>query len=1006
VTVPIAAPPSRPADSMARRWRALGEPRRLAGNEGLELGPRGVAWRVEEGVLEVFAVPVSEEGRGVRIHLFSAEAGQLLFGMEPPVGIVLEVVAVGPAELSRIDRAGLLELGRSPDTAAELGRGVETWIDALVGERLRDLEGGPPRRAATLAAGSEVRLGEPPPVPEEAEDAPPPVTSATPGRGLVWVRHVAGSTRWAGLEALTLGAGSPPVPVPPRGWLETPGTARLSVLGTAALLAGGGLWSALEAFHELFLLWLEAEVAIHATRDRDRLRQRLELDDQALEAATAHLASVLGPTAPGMPSGGGAPGLAPGIAEEEALLAACRRVAAVHGIEVRPPLARDVARRDPLDRIASASGFRRRRVLLRDDWWRRDNGPLLAYRQRPAGEEGEGGTEPVALLPLRPGRYEMVRPAGERIPVDEAVAEELTGEAEMFYPPLQGERVGFKDLLRVAFRGRSRDFGTLVMVGVAGGLLALVIPLGTARLVGDAIPDADRGQVVQLALGLALAAIAGGVFQITRSIALLRLGGKIDGGLQAALWDRLMSLPVTFFKRYTVGDLAERAMGIDAIREALTGNVLTAVLGAVFSVFSFGLLFYFSWPLALTSLVLVGVLGVATLTLSWIQLRHQRRLLALRGKISSLLFGLIDGISKIRLGSAERRAYARWAGHFTEQRRVTWSARRVANVQAVLSAVYGILTAMVLFAVLVISSETDLAVSEFLAFMAAFGQFQAAVLTLIGVISSLLVLVPVYERLSPILESAPEASEDRTDPGELKGDLEVSHLSFRYREDGPLVLDDVSLTARAGEMIALVGPSGAGKSTVLRLVLGFEEPDSGSIYFDGVDLPSLDLQAVRRQIGVVLQDGRPLSGDIFRNIVGSSRLTIADAWEAAEMAGLADDVRAMPMGMHTLVSEGAGTFSGGQRQRLLIARAVVHKPRILLFDEATSALDNRTQDVVSSSLERLKATRIVVAHRLSTIRKADRIYVFEGGRVVETGSYEELVAAGGVFTRLAERQIA
>ncbi len=315
-------------------------------------------------------------------------------------------------------------------------------------------------------------------------------------------------------------------------------------------------------------------------------------------------------------------------------------------------------------------------------------------------------------------------------------------------------------------------------------------------------------------------------------------------------------------------------------------------------------------------------------------------------------------------------------------------------------------SAPALFALRGLALESDLSVSRFLAFSAAFGQVQAAALTLTSLISGVLAMVPLYERLSPILRERPEIDGSKLEAGELSGDVELAHVSFRYHDDGPLVLTDVSFRARPGELVALVGPSGSGKSTCLRLLLGFERPRSGSIYFDGQDLASLDLKSVRRQIGVVLQNSRPMAGDIYRNIVGTTDLGVDVAWEAAHMAGLAEDIEVMPMGMHTVISEGGGTFSGGQVQRLMIARAIANRPRMLMFDEATSALDNRNQQTVAESLERLKATRLIVAHRLSTIENADRIYVLDGGRIVEEGTYAELVAKKGLFARLAERQIA
>lgn len=985
----VAAEPKTPetpdGPALAARLSEVGRDVEAVGREPVSLTSSEAVWWVVDGEVEVFAVPETEAGSGRWTHVTTIGAGRMLFGVPPAQARLpfrLQAVGLQGARWIRVELPMLFDVARDPQLAAELGARTEEWIERLFGDLLTEA---PPRRFESLSAGRETRLA--------MDDA------ARPEGEFVWVRHVSGVSRFLGRPELEISPGAHLVPVPGRAWLVAAEESRLSGVATNVLLRSGALWDSLARFHELYLRWLALRLTELEHDDRLRLGRRLELDQQALETASAHLASVMGD----------APRKPPSVGEVTSpLLAVCRRVGEAQGLEIRTPPAseREARRSDPLSRICTASRIRHRRVLLRDDWWRRDGGPLVAYRASKEDAE-EGDAQPVALLPTSPRSYELWDPEdGSTAPVDETVAESLEGRAVMFYPPLPEREVGFLDLLRLAFRDRRRDLSTLLLTGAAGGLLALLVPLVTARLFGEVIPDADRTQLVQMAVALGLAAVASGAFQVTRAIAMLRMGGKIDGSVQAAVWDRLMSLPVGFFKRYTVGDLANRAMGIDSIREQLIGNVMSSILGAVFSIFSFALLFWFSWPLAMVAVGLVAVLAVVTVALSWWQLRYQRVLLEVQGKIASLLYGLIHGIAKLRLGGAERRAYALWAERFAEQRRVTWRARQIANVQSVVSAVYAVLTSLTLFAMVGLSVQVDMSVAEFLGFNAAFGQFQAAVLSMIGVVSTVLTLVPVYERLRPVLETVPEVDDTKAEAPELAGDLELSHVSFRYREDGPLVLDDVTIRARPGEMVALVGPSGSGKSTCLRLVLGFEEPASGSIYFDGQDLPSLDLSSVRRQIGVVLQDGRPISGDVFTNIVGSSNLTLDDAWEAAEMAGLADDVREMPMGMHTIISEGATTFSGGQRQRLLIARAIVHKPRILLFDEATSALDNRTQDVVSRSLERLKATRIVVAHRLSTIVGADRIYVLDQGRVEESGSYDELLETDGLFRRLAERQMA
>jgi len=873
------------------------------------------------------------------------------------------------------------ELARDPGFAEDLAARLDGWLARLLGGIA---PAAAPKVFADLRPGTETAL-------EEAGGV------ARAREGVAWTRHLAGSSYLLGEEPLAVSDGAF-LPLPEGLWLVSAHPARIACEGTAALLAADGdaLWQGIARFHALGLAYVALQAERAERRQRERLERKAELDQGTLRGAYARLASVLEPTT----------AVGPALAETaDPLVAACRLVGGAQGIAFRaiPEAGSSVGTVDPLARICALSRVRSRRVILRDDWWRRDNGPLLAFRSLDAAQKER---RPVALLPLSPRSYEMVDPTdGTRTPVDGAVAENLSGEAHMFYPPLPDRAVGRRDLLRIALEGRRKDLSTVLLMGLGGGLLGLLVPVLTGRVFGHVIPGANRSQLVQVTLALIVGALAAAAFQVTRSIAVLRVGGKVDGALQTAVWSRLLSLPAGFFRRFTVGDLADRAHGVDAIREMMTGHVLTSVLAAVFSVFSFALLFYYSWRLALVATGLVLLLVVVVGALLFLQLRHQREVLRHQGKIASLVLGLIGGIGKLRVAGAEVRAYGRWAERFAEQRRRTLAAQRVANAQAAFNAVYGVLTSLTIFAMVGLSAGESLPIGDFLAFNAAFGQFTAAALAMVAVVSSALGMVPVYERLQPILEEVPEADESKAEPGEIAGEIEFSHVSFRYQEDRPLILEEVSFRAAPGEFLALVGPSGAGKSTCLRLILGFEKPSAGSIYFDGQDLAALAVQAVRRQIGVVLQHGRPMTGSIFSNIVGSSNLGIDDAWEAARMAGLEEDIRAMPMGMHTIVSEGAETFSGGQKQRLMIARAIVHRPRIVLFDEATSALDNRTQQIVSESLERLRATRIVIAHRLSTIQRADRIYVIEAGRVVEEGKFEELMGRGGLFARLAERQV-
>jgi NHLM bacteriocin system ABC transporter ATP-binding protein len=388
------------------------------------------------------------------------------------------------------------------------------------------------------------------------------------------------------------------------------------------------------------------------------------------------------------------------------------------------------------------------------------------------------------------------------------------------------------------------------------------------------------------------------------------------------------------------------------------------------------------------------------------QMTYYRRLVYLQGKISGIVLQAIEGTAKFRAAAAEGRAFATWAAEFSQAKRVSYQARDISNNLQTFNAGYQVITTMAIFAVVILSGREGLTIGQFLAFNTAFIQFMMAVMTLSGAFLTVLNIIPMYERARPVLQAVPEVDELKEHPGELVGGIEIANVSFCYDEDGPVILKDVSLEIHPGEYVALVGSSGSGKSTLFRLLLGFEHPLSGSIYYDGRDLDRLDVREVRRQLGVVLQNGKVMAGDIFSNIVGSLPLTIDDAWRAAAMAGLAEDIRKLPMGMHTILSNGGGTLSGGQRQRLLIARAVVNRPRILFFDEATSALDNHTQAIVSQSLEDLQATRVVIAHRLSTIKGADKIFVLQNGRIAQQGTYDELINVEGLFADLAKRQMA
>lgn len=496
------------------------------------------------------------------------------------------------------------------------------------------------------------------------------------------------------------------------------------------------------------------------------------------------------------------------------------------------------------------------------------------------------------------------------------------------------------------------------------------------------------------------------MFEITRSIAILRFEGKMDRDVQSALWDRLLSLPVPFFKKYTAGDLANRSLGIDGMRQILSGVAVQSILTGIFSVFYCIQLFYYNFTLGLIGLGLGLLFMVIVLIIGYMYVRYQMPVLEIEGRISGMVLQFINGISKLRITGMEDYAFQFWADKFSEKKKLAFKAGLSQCTLMTVSSIFPLFASMVIFAYVVYKLDSSVfSIGDFAAYSSAYTNLQNALLQMALYLTSSLSILPVYRRLKPIITAEAEVDETKAKPQKMYGNIDIQNINFRYDSDGPLVLKNLSLEIKSSEFIAIVGQSGSGKSTLTRLLLGFESPETGAIFFDGQDLSNVDIREIRKQIGVVLQNSMIMQGSILDNIVGSTNLTLDDAWHAAEMAGLAEDIKNMPMQMQTVLTSGGGTLSGGQRQRILIARAIVRKPRIIIFDEATSALDNRTQKVVGDNLNRLNATRIVIAHRLSTIKNADKICFLEGGNIVEQGTFAELMAKNGLFANLANRQM-
>lgn len=686
---------------------------------------------------------------------------------------------------------------------------------------------------------------------------------------------------------------------------------------------------------------------------------------------------------------------------------AFQRVAAYMGIEL-PAASKPVEADSMLEGVAlltRQASIRWRQVLLTGRWYKHNHGAMIATLG--------SSQEAVALIPVGSRRYALIRNDGSSEKVTPALAAEIGLSAACLYRSLPSRKLKLKDIFSFALSGSVGDFTMVMAMVIVTGLLGVATPALSARIYDVIIPQSERGLMVQITLILISAALIGGLFELVRGIAMLRIENRADSQLQAAIWDRLLKLPSGFFRKFTAGDLADRAQGISEAHQVLATTGASVLFTLPVGLFNLLVMFYYSWPLALWGFG-VALAGVAlSVGLSVAQILIMRKQYAIRGELAGLVYQLISGVGKLRIANAEAFAFATWARVYAKQEKLSVKSGKWGVASQTFFSGFSLLTTGIIFGLVAHETmkpdsvaHTSFTTGSFLAFYSAFGALIGSLITASHSSLSLLQLFPILERTKPIFEAEPEITEARSHPGELAGEIEMTGVKFSYSEDTPPVLNGLSLKINPGEMVAVVGPSGCGKSTLLRLLLGFETPNAGSIFYDGKDLQTLDLREVRRQIGVVLQTSRLITGDIYRNIVGESNLTIEDAWEAAEMAGVAADIRAMPMQMFTMISEGGGGFSGGQKQRLAIARAFAHRPRLIFFDEATSALDNRTQAIVSESMENLLVTRIVIAHRLSTIVKADRIITMQDGRIVEEGTYEELMAREGYFHSLAKRQLA
>ena len=955
------------------------------GNLPVILDDPDCVWFIVQGAVNLFLVESRDKVQlAAPQHLMRRESGWLLPGVAPDTrdsddGTTLGLIAKGKPGtlLKRLPASSLSEIH-----PAELAEQIDTWLTAITGTLSR-FASRLPRPTALAEPGLTQALG-------------PSTLSVR--RGVVWISEPPqGESLYMDIVdradiAEICGTQEAMIPLTPTSWLTVLGEATVTGQSTEELARKGMLLPALASFQAVALALERLNRRLAVVDDANLERVQTTSRRTAENAARQRLFNIYDrPIARDS-----------GI-EDTTLADSLLIVGRREGIEFRFPV-RSGPSESPLRLVdvLDASGVRARRVRLRseDDWWRGDSTALLAFR----ADDGQ----PVALLPGMFGRYREVDPVSKRsVRMTEDRARTLAKDAWMFYRPLPLGDVRPKDLLAIALHASVADLVRLVIAGLPGGLIKLLPALALGHVANEVTAGASAGALYAVAVTVAGFGLLGALLHLLQGKTMMRLEGRAASRIEAAVWDRLMRLSPSILRRHPAVDLAMSGLTFQSLRDDVQGVVADSILSVIFLLPVFGVIAFYDATLGVVALAVSLVSLLVTACLGLGQISPYRRMISAARRVTGRLFQIVGGIAMLRMENAEGSAYAIWAQDYREQKRAELELNALeGHSRAFGSALPFLAGGIMLFAVATMS-DSSVPVGDFIVVYTVFIAFQSAIVRLGESIGTIAAMVPAFDQMSPFLAAEAE-SEVVGEPVEhLGGDILFDRISFRYDPEGPLILDDVTIRARPGEFVAIAGQSGAGKSTLFRLALGIDWPTTGAVYYDGRDLRHLNLKQVRRKIGAVPQSVGLHPNDLWDNLVSHHEdVANADVWNAVRVAEVANEIKDMPMGMMTMVGTSGAILSGGESQRVSIARSVIGSPRILLLDEATNWLDNENQAKVMQNLTAQTSTRIVIAHRLSTLEQADRIYVLHAGKVAQCGSFDELMEVDGVFRELVKRQIA